>query len=154
VEAKLEEMDQAITERRVAVWLQAPLTHLVTVLRRLGAGLYHCYDVPGLPRTNNDMEHFYRRLKSGERRITGRKRSDTFVVWVGGFAAYAVAASGETETTLRQQLALVSASTWRAERAALWANHERQTKMRRFHLHRSAYLADLEARWTAVSQPP
>ena len=43
---------------------------------------------------------------------------------------------------------------WQAERATLWANQERQTKMRRFRLHRAAYLADLEARWAQVADPP
>ena len=73
----------------VPVWLRPKVEYLVTVLRRLGPGLYHCYDVPALPRTDNAMEQFYRRVKSEQRRITGRKRADAFVVRVGGFAVYA-----------------------------------------------------------------
>ena len=73
----------------VPAWLRPKVEYLVTVLRRLGPGLYHCYDVPGLPRTDNAMEQFYRRVKSEQRRITGRKRADAFVVRVGGFAVYA-----------------------------------------------------------------
>ncbi|HEX2263398.1 MAG TPA: hypothetical protein VHH52_06480, partial [Pseudonocardiaceae bacterium] len=80
--------------------------HLVTVLRRLGDGLYRCYDVPGLPRTDNDLEQFYRRVKALERRITGHKRSDSFVVRVGGFAVYATAASTAVEAELLRQLAV------------------------------------------------
>jgi len=125
----------------------------VTVLRRLGDGLYHCYDVPGLPRTDNDLEHFYRRVKASERRITGRKRSDSFVVRVGGFAVYAITASAVHEPQLRQRLATVPARLWLAARATLQANQERQTKMRRFRLHRAAYLADLEARWFSLAEP-
>ena len=64
-------------------WLHPALTHLVTVLRRLGDGLYHCYDVPDLPRTDNGLEQFYRRVKACERRITGHRRSDQFVMRVG-----------------------------------------------------------------------
>jgi hypothetical protein len=138
----------------VAAWLTRPVEHLVTVLRRLGDGLYHCYDVPSLPRTDNDLEQFYRRVKTLERRITGHKRSDTFVVRVGGFAVYATAASTAVETELLRQLAAVPAEAWQAERATLWANQERQTKMRRFRLHRTAYLAELEARWAQLADPP
>lgn len=154
VEAALDEVATAQTEGRIPLWLQQPLEHLVIVLRRLGAGLYHCYDVPGLPRTNNDLEHFYRQVKAGERRITGHTRSDTFVVRVGGFAVYAAAAGSDSEAALRQRLAAVPAADWQRERVLLRATQERQTKMRRFRLHRAAYLADLEARWAQLTEPP
>ena len=154
VEAALEDVATALADGRVPDWLQPPLAHLVLVLRRLGEGLYHCYDVPGLPRTNNDLEHFYRQLKAQERRITGHRRSDAFVVRVGGFAVYAAAATDLAEADLRRQLAAVAAADWQRERALLHANQERQTKMRRFRLHRSAYLADLEARWAQLTEPP
>jgi hypothetical protein len=154
VESYLDELATALREGRVPAGLAGPVDHLITVLRRLGHGLYHCYDVPGLPRTDNDLEQFYRRVKTLERRITGHKRSDTFVVRVGGFAVYAAAASQATESTLLRQLATVPAAAWQAERATLWANQERQAKMRRFRLHRAAYLADLEARWTRLADPP
>jgi muconolactone delta-isomerase len=135
-------------------WLQPRCAYLVTVLRRLSDGLYQCYDVPGLPRTNNDLEQFYRKIKASERRITGHRRSDRFVVRVGGFAVYALVASDLKEGDLQHQLAQVPAQRWQAERVILRANQERQVKMRRFHLHRAAYLADLEARWTQLSQAP
>ncbi len=95
-----------------------------TVLRRLGDGLYHCYDVPGLPRTDNALEQFYRQLKAGERRATGHRRSEAFVVRVGGFAAYAAAASTRSE------------------------------QEHRFHLRPDRYLSDLEARWTKLAADP
>jgi hypothetical protein len=154
VESYLDEVATAVTTGRVPAWLEGPVQHLVTVLRRLGDGLYHSYDVPGLPRTDNDLEQFYRRVKALERRITGHKRSDSFVVRVGGFAVYATAASKIAERELLQQLAAVPAEVWQAERATLRATQERQTKMRRFRLHRAAYLADLEARWALLADPP
>jgi hypothetical protein len=154
VEAALDALATSVTTGAVPLWLQSPVEHLVTVLRRLGAGLYHCYDVPGLPRTNNDLEHFYRHLKAQERRITGHKRSDTFVVRLGGFAVYAAAASAVSEAELRQRVSGVPGGDWQRERAVLRANQERQTQMRRFRPHRTAYLADLEARWMQLTGPP
>jgi hypothetical protein len=154
VESYLDELATAVARGRVPAWLVPSVQHLVTVLLRLGDGLYHCYDVPGLPRTDNDLEQFYRRVKALERRITGHKRSDSFVVRVGGFAVYATAATTAVETELLWQLAAVPAAAWQAERAELRATQERQTKMRRFKLHRAAYLADLEARWSRLADPP
>lgn len=159
VEACLDELTARCRQGRrgeIAAWLRPKVEHVATVLRRLGDGLYHCYDVPGLPRTDNDMEQFYRRLKTEQRRITGRKRSDTFVVRVGGFAVYATAtaASATTEATLLQQLGAVPADQWQQERLTLRANQGRQAKMRRFRLHPDAYLAALEARWTCLTLPP
>jgi hypothetical protein len=93
-------------------------------------------------------------VKPLQRRITGHKRADACVVRVGGFAVYATAASAAAETELLRQLAAVPAETWQAERALLRATQERQTKMRRFRLHRAAYLADLAARWRQLADPP
>jgi hypothetical protein len=101
-----------------------------------------------------NLEQFYRRVKAEQRRITGHKRADAFVVRVGGFAVYATAASGEAEATLLRDLATVPAAAWQHERATLRANQARQAKMRRFRLHRAAYLADLEARWAQLAEPP
>ena len=154
VETYLEQIATALANGEVPEWLYQPVEHLRTVLLRLGDGLYHCYDVPGLPRTDNALEQFYRRVKSGERRITGHRRSDNFVVRVGGYAVHAIAASGLSESELAKQLAGVPAAKWQAERAALRANQERQSRMRQFRLHREAYLADLEARWTELNRSP
>jgi hypothetical protein len=154
VEAYLEELSGAVADGRIPDWLQQPVAHIDIVLRRLGDGLYHCYDVPGLPRTDNALEQFYRRLKTTQRRITGHKRADAFVVRAGGFAVYATATSDCTESELRQRLATVSAADWQRQRALLRATQARQTKMRRFRLRRAAYLADLEVRWTLLTDPP
>jgi hypothetical protein len=154
VERRLQTLPSRFPTGRVPAWLQEQAAYVGTVLRRLGAGLYRCYDVPGLPRTDNDLEHFYRQLKAGERRATGHRRSDTFVVRCGGFAAYAVAASTRSEHDRCAQLATVPASRYLASRVALRATHERQTQMRRFHLRPSRYLSDLAARWYQGSAAP
>lgn len=154
VESYLEQIERKIANGDVPEWLHPPVEHLRIVLLRLGDGLYHCYDVPDLPRTDNDLEQFYRKVKSGERRITGHRRSDNFVVRAGGLAVYAIAASSLSESELAKQLAGVPAGKWQAERAALRANQERQAKMRRFRLDREAYLANLEARWAELNRSP
>lgn len=152
VEAQLTQIEQAVATGDLAAWLHPALTHLVTVLRRLGNGLYHCYDVPDLPRTDNGLEQFYRRVKACERRITGHRRSDQFVMRVGSAAVYAVAADAISEAALLRQIAQVPASIWQAGPLRLRAHQARQATMRRFRLHRAAFLADLEARWSALME--
>jgi hypothetical protein len=76
------------------------------------------------------------------------------VVRVGGFAVYATAASGAAKAEMLPSLAAVAAGAWQEQRATLRADQERQTTMRRFRLHRAAYLADLEARWVQLADPP
>ena len=50
------------------------LGHLLKVMSHLRPGLVQCYDLPGFPRTNNDMEISIRALKTRYRRISGRKK--------------------------------------------------------------------------------
>jgi mutator family transposase len=47
--------------------------HLDTVSRSYWPGLFHCYDVPGLPRTNNALESHFRETRRRLLRITGQK---------------------------------------------------------------------------------
>jgi hypothetical protein len=154
VEALLDALPARYPDGQVPAWLAPKAAYVGVVLRRLGDGLYHRYDVPGLPRTDNATEQFYRQLKAGERRATGHRRSDGFVVRVGGFAAYAAAASDVPEAALRVQLAEVPPARCAQCRAELRANQERQTRMRRFHLHPDRYLADLERRWLSLAGNP
>ncbi len=37
--------------------LAVGIAHLLKVTRSYWSGLFHCYDIEGLPRTNNDLEH-------------------------------------------------------------------------------------------------
>ena len=57
-----------------------------------------------------------------------------------------------SEAVLVRQLAGADATVWQAERAQLRAHQARQTTMRRFRLRRAAFLADLEARWMALTE--
>lgn len=154
VEARLDTFAAQYPNEQVPIWLRPKAEYVGVVLRRLGDGLYHCYDVADLPRTDNATEQFYRHLKAGERRATGHRRSDSFVVRVGGFAAYAAAASTTPEAALLKQLAQVPALRCQQCRTELRANQERQTKMRRFHLHPDRYLTELERRWASCAESP
>jgi hypothetical protein len=46
---------------------------ILKTTRSYAPGLFHCYDVPGLPRTNNDRESDFRDLGRRLLRTTGQK---------------------------------------------------------------------------------
>jgi hypothetical protein len=47
--------------------------HLDTVSRSYWPGLFHCYEVPGLPRTNNELESHFRETRRRLLRTTGQQ---------------------------------------------------------------------------------
>src|SRR5438093_1326838 len=59
--------------RAAAGSLAAAVNHFLKVSRSYWPGLFHCYAVPDLPRTNNDLEHFFGSHRYHERRASGRK---------------------------------------------------------------------------------
>ena len=50
-----------------------PRVYLDKVSRSYWPGLFHCYEVPGLPRTNNELESGFRDTTRRLLRTTGRK---------------------------------------------------------------------------------
>jgi hypothetical protein len=58
---------------KVTPTLDAFGRHLDTVSRSYWRGLFHCYDVPGLPRTNNEIESHFRDTSRRLLRTTGQK---------------------------------------------------------------------------------
>jgi Transposase, Mutator family len=77
--------------------------HLDTVSRSYWPGLFHCYEVPGLPRTNNELESHFRETRRRLLRTTGQQ--------------------GQTQRTLQRQGAwellphsLTEAALWEALR--------------------------------------
>ena len=47
--------------------------HLRKVTRSYWPGLFRCYEMADLPRTNNDLEHLFGSYRYHERRCSGRK---------------------------------------------------------------------------------
>lgn len=111
--------------------------------------------MPALPRTDNALEQFYRRVKTEQRADHRPQAGGCLRRPLGrGFAVYATAASATADGLLTHLFASVSAVAWQQERLRPRHTQPRQTKMRRFHLHRAApSLIDLETRWAALTLP-
>jgi hypothetical protein len=129
----LDEADQAVVE------------HIIQTFCHRWWGLFACYQVVGLPRTNNDLETFLRRLKTGQRRITGRKAVHDFILRYGRYAAFVDWTESQEELLMR--LRQVKDDAFVKERAALQMIESRLRLQHRFQHDREALLRELEERW-------
>lgn len=124
--------------------------HIATTFREFWWGLFTCYDVPNLPRTNNELERYMRQIKSGHRRIVGRKNVHDFIIRYGRYAA--CVDYQESHAALLQRLSQVSQDDFLRERLALDTALFREQKRYRFRHHQADYLHELEARWAAATE--
>jgi hypothetical protein len=133
------------TQQSGSVEDQATASQIDQIFRNLWRGLFFCYEVEGLPRTNNDLEQFIRRVKIGQRRISGHKNVQDFILRYGSFAAFVDYAENEKE--LQHRLAQVSQADFIKERSALNMVIVKEQKIHQFRFHRQAFLSELETRW-------
>jgi hypothetical protein len=85
---------------RGAGGLVGALGHFRKVTRSSWPGLFHCYDVPDLPRTDNDLEQLFGAHRPHERRCSGRKVASPGLVVRGSVrvpAAVATRLRGEVQ---------------------------------------------------------
>lgn len=122
--------------------------HIHQVFRSFWWGLFTCYDVPGLPRTNNELERFIRQIKMGYRRVSGRKNVHDFIIRYGAYAA--LVDSSENLDVLLTRLADVAQEAFLQERNRLNLTLRDEAQIHRFRHHRAEYLAELETRWEAA----
>jgi hypothetical protein len=66
-------LDTVLRLPDVTPTLESLRLHLEQVSRSYWSGLFHCSDVPGLPRTNNALESHFRETRRRLLRITGQK---------------------------------------------------------------------------------
>jgi hypothetical protein len=129
------------------------LVHFATVTRSYWSGLFHCYDVSDLPRTNNDLEQFFGAFRYHERRATGRKVAAPSVV-VRGSARLLAAAVTRQRPFSAADLAACDRQAWQTLRARLDDRQQARVSQRRFRSDPQAYLADLEQRLCYLLLPP
>ena len=63
--------------------LAGAVDHFLKVTRSYRPGLFHCYAVADLPRTDNDLERLFGSYRRHERRATGRKANSSATVLRG-----------------------------------------------------------------------
>jgi hypothetical protein len=147
-------LDRLQTTQAVSgdAWDQQVVAHIAQTFRNRWWGLFACYEVAGLPRTDNEMETFLRRLKTGQRRVTGRKNVHDFIVRYGRFAAFLD--DTESQQALLTRLLQVPLSAFEQVRAELDRFQELEQKRHRFRHDQPVFLAALETRWADACMLP
>jgi hypothetical protein len=136
----LEEVLKAKSDESVADWA----TTFYKVTRSYWRGLFPCYDMPELPRTNNDLEQYFGKARHHERRATGHKSATSALAVRGSVRVVAAVATPLAEWTA-EKLRPSRVDAWRNLREKLEARHEVRRAARRFRRDPAAYLAKLEA---------
>ena len=138
--------------RATAGTLAAAVDHVLKVTASYWPGLFHCYAVADLPRTNNDLEQFFSAARYHERRTTGRKVASPALV-VRGSARVVAAVATRQQPFHAGDLAPHDVVRWRELRADLEYRHEARRAQRRFRRDPGTYLAVLEAHLLTPSLP-
>ena len=123
--------------------LTEALDHFLKVTRSYRPGLFHCYDHPNLPRTNNDLEHLFGQHRHHERRATGRKRAPLSLV-LRGSARLVAGAATRLRPYTRDDLVLRDRARWHQLRASIHQRFALRAQGQRFRRDPAAYLAALE----------
>lgn len=132
--------------------LRRGLAHFLKVTESYRPGLFHCYDVPDLPRTNNDLEHLFGSTRHHERRCTGRKAASPGLVLRGSVRVLAgLGTRGRTFSG--DELAPIDLGAWRQVRADLERRRESRVLRCRFRRNPGKYLEQLEAKLLKATLP-
>ena len=126
--------------------------HFLKVTRSYWPGLFHCYDVPGLPRTNNDLEQFFGRHRYHERRTSGRKAASPGLVLRGEARLLAAAATRQRRYTA-EDLAEADPQRRQQLRDQMETRRRRRVKRRQFRRDPQAYLRELEEKLLQLALP-
>lgn len=134
----------AMTRHRAeAGSLVGAVDHFLKVTRSYRPGLFHCYAVARLPRTNNDLEQMFGSQRYHERRATGRKTASPALVLRGEVRVIAATATRLHPPTA-SDLGCVSRERWRDLRQRLEPKRLARTLRARFRRDPARYLAALE----------
>jgi hypothetical protein len=128
------------------------IEHFLKVSYSYWSGLFHCYDIQGLPRTNNDLEHVFGKWRHHHRRCTGRKVAPASLVVRGSVQLVAAIATQLCSFTV-SELASVSVTAWQHVRASLEQHQRKRVQQRQFRQSPTNYLAPLEQKLLQLVLP-
>lgn len=129
------------------------IAHFLKVTASYAPNLFVCYDVPDIPRTNNDVEQTFGSVRHAERRVTGRKAGSPLLVVRG---AVHVLASVVTSTGqfAPGSITAYDLPSWRSLRQEVEQRHRLRLRQSQFRRNPAAFLASLEQRLSTPILPP
>jgi len=125
--------------------LESAFEHFCHITENFAGGLFHCYDVEGLPRTNNDLEHCFGVARVHERRATGRRGAIPGVVVRGSVRVLAAVVTRQQIFTA-EDLRPSNYQRWHDLRRQLQQREDSRRQQWRFRKDPATYLAAIEAR--------
>jgi hypothetical protein len=132
--------------------LSEAIKHFGKVSRSYRPGLFHCYAVPDLPRTNNDLEHEFGSQRYHERRATGRKTASPAAV-LRGEARLVAAIATRRHAPSGPDLGDADRDQWKDLRRRLDQRRQTRTLRTRFRRDPQAFLAELEEKACQLTLP-
>ncbi len=136
-------LDVMARDREKAGALAPAIDRFLKVSRSYWTGLFHCYTVEGVPRTNNDLEQFFGSCRHHERRATGRKGASPGLVLRGSVRLVAGPAT-RLRTPSPAELQPRDPARWKQLRQQLEARRHVRRRGLRFRRDPKAYLSNLE----------
>jgi hypothetical protein len=133
--------------------LSGALRRFRKVTRSYWSGLFRCYEVEDLPRTNNDLEHVFGSNRYHERRCTGRRAASPAMVLRGPVRLVA-ATTTRLHTFTADAIVPADVDAWRALRGELDQRRDARTLRRRFRRDPDAYLRQLEQQLNSQTTLP
>ena len=133
--------------------LASGIEHFLKVTRSYAPGLFHCYDLTDVPRTNNDLEQMFGSWRHHQRRCTGRKVAPASLV-VRGSVQIVAAIATQRRSFTAQDLATVDLQAWQSVRAHLEHQQHKRHHQRHFRRSPDTYLANLEQKFLQLSLLP
>lgn len=124
---------------------QKAMTHFLKVTESYAPHLFFCYQIPDLPRTNNNLEQSFSSVRRSERRATGRRGAVPGLV-VNGAVRVQAALATRVKIFTADDLVPHNLQAWRAIRTEVSSRQNARCKQSRFRKNPAAYLANLEQR--------
>ena len=115
--------------------------HLCGLTERYAKGLFNCYQIAGLPRTNNGLESHFGALRRRTLCTAGPYRAQQTLHAKGAWLLLDVIENEHQQLRSFQKVAL---DDWRRERERIRQHHSTFTNHRRFRRDPQAYLDQLE----------
>ena len=138
-------------QSELSEWQQKVRAHLSRVSERYWSGLFVCYELEGVPRTNNDLEGLFGATRRRVRQQSGAKQVRRAIGRQGAWLLYEVE---EDVAALEQLLARVSPARYQHERAQFEQRQARFRQRLRWRRNRAGVLEQLEAQWAARCANP
>lgn len=123
----------------------AIIDHIIQRTQAWAPGLFHCYEEPAIPRTDNGLEQYIGILKRQRRRTTGHKTVADYITRHGPYAIFYD--PGQTAEDTLDHFRQVSTKEFREERERFRAAQACQRRIRSFRRDPDGYLHRLEFLW-------